>query len=175
MRRMRRYVVDRHRHNWILLAKFSIVGGSGFFVNMAVFWVCTIVGPDARSIAVNLPATDYNIRAYHVYSTLAFIIANASNYLLNRAWTFASRGRSDWRTEYVPFLLIGVVSQAIGLLLLTVLLHADSPLRLDSVLLAQGITIVLVTPISFVGNKLWTFRAVRDVHRSTGYRTTGQP
>ncbi len=166
MKHVRRYVIDRHRHNWILLAKFSLVGGSGFFVNMAVFWLCTRIGPDARSITIDLPATDYNVRAYHVYSTIAFVVANASNYLLNRTWTFGSRGRSDWRSEYVPFLLIGVLAQAIGLLLLTLLLHANSPVRLDNVLLAQAITIVLVTPISFVGNKLWTFRAVRGVHRA---------
>ncbi len=163
---IRHFVLERHRHNWILLAKFSIVGGSGFIVNLVVFWLCTLIGPDAKDITINLPLTDYNVRYYHVYSTIAFVGANISNYLLNRAWTFESRGHSDWRQEYAPFLIIGIVAQGLGLLILTVLLHAHGPFRMDNVLLAQAITIILVTPISFVGNKLWTFRAVRGLHAS---------
>ena len=39
------------------------------------------------------------------------------------------------------------------------------PLLHSRELWAQGLTIALVTPVSFVGNKLWTFRAVRGVTR----------
>lgn len=164
MKNLRHYLFERHRHNWILFAKFSIVGGSGFIVNLVAFWLCTKIGPTARDISINLPHTDYNVRYYHVYSTIAFIGANISNYMLNRVWTFESRGRSDWRREYAPFLMIGIIAQGLGLMILTVLLHAHGPFRMDNVLLAQAITIMLVTPISFVGNKLWTFRAVRGLH-----------
>jgi putative flippase GtrA len=166
MKRVRSMMLDRHRHNWILLGKFSIVGGSGFFVNLGVFWICTLLAVDARQVVVDLPFTAYNIRAYHVYSTVAFLIANISNYLLNRAWTFGSRGHTAWQREYVPFLVIGVFAQVLALLVLTILLHAHSPIRVDNVLLAQAITIVVVMPVSFVGNKLWTFRAVRGLHRA---------
>lgn len=163
---IRSYLFERHRHNWILLAKFSIVGGSGFIVNLAVFWLVFLVWGDEQRLLINLPFTEFNVRAYHLYSTLAFIVANASNYLLNRLWTFESHGETDWRREYVPFLVIGIVAQALGLLILTLLLHPNSPVRVDNPVLAQAITIVVVTPISFVGNKLWTFGAVRPSRRT---------
>ena len=40
-------------------------------------------------------------------------------------------------------------------------------MRIPSELLAQAVTIVLVTPVNFAGNKLWTFRAAQ-YHRRTG-------
>ena len=63
-----------------------------------------------------------------------------------------------------------------GLVLLTLLMHEGSPLHLprgvfdDSTGLrtrlywAQLIVIAVVTPVSFVLNKLWTFAAVRTHH-----------
>ena len=69
--------------------------------------------------------------------------------------------------------MVGLVGQAIGLALLTMLLHPHSPISLpadvfdDSTGLrsrlywSQLIVIAVVTPLSFVLNKLWTFAAVR--------------
>ena len=165
----RHYLFVRHRHNWTLLFKFGLVGGSGVFVNLAVFALAQASWGDALAIFYNLPSTSFNIRNYHVFSTVAFLVANVSNYLLNRVWTFNSRGTSHWLSEYGPFLAIGLGAQALGLLLLTALLHPDAlpgmlGFQLNEVM-AQAITVILMTPISFVGNKLWTFRAVRGAHR----------
>jgi putative flippase GtrA len=117
-------------------------------------------------IVYDLPGTEYNIRAYHAASCIAFLIANTSNYLLNRSWTFDSRGTTHWLREYIPFLTIGILAQFVVLGILTVLLHANSPVHLDSEVLAQAIAVVIVTPLSFILNKVWTFRAVRDAHRA---------
>ena len=107
MKRLHHYVTVRHRHNWKLLLRFGLVGGSGVLVNMAVLILCNKIGPDAHSVAWDLPGTDFNVRWYHVYSTIAFMVANLWNFQLNRWWTFKSAQHSGWWREYLPFLAVG--------------------------------------------------------------------
>jgi putative flippase GtrA len=173
VKRLRHFVFVRHRHNWRLLMRFSVVGGSGVLVNLLVFSLALQSGTDPHGIVLPIAGTEFNVRWYHGFSTIAFLIANLWNFQLNRAWTFRSAGRAPWLREYGPFLAVGVVAQGLGLLVLTMLLHPHSPVSLPTwpldgsslarsrELWAQAITIALVTPVSFVGNKLWTFRAVR--------------
>jgi putative flippase GtrA len=160
------YVMVRHRHNWQLLLRFCFVGGTGFIVNIAAFSIFLALFSSPTTVVIDLPFSDFNVRAYHVASTLAFLVANTSNYLLNRSWTFRSRGTAHWLREYVPFLLIGVAGQVLVLGILTVLLHGDSPVRIDNEVMAQAIAVIIVTPLSFIGNKVWTFKAVRASHKA---------
>lgn len=167
---VRHYVLVRHRHNWELLVRFSLVGGSGFVVNLAVFAAMLYAVGGPQDVVQEIPGTRFNVRGYHVFSTVAFLVANLSNYVLNRYWTFRSQGTRHWLGEYVPFLLIGLAAQGLALLILTWLLHPHGVQQVIGVhlheVVAQAITIVVVTPISFVGNKLWTFSAVRERHRA---------
>ena len=177
MTSLRETVLVRHRRNWILLARFGVVGLSGVVVNMAVLIIANKLGPGHEQVAVDLPLTAFNVRWYHAYSTLAFLVANLWNFQLNRSWTFQTSGHAGWWKEYWPFLAVGTLGQAVGLLLLTALMHPGSPLALSPSFFddssgfrtrlywAQLIVIVVVTPLSFVLNKLWTFKVVRDVHR----------
>lgn len=163
----------RHRQNWILLARFGLVGASGVLVNLLVVILWTRVGPHPEALAVDLPLTEFNVRWYHVFSTTAFVVANLWNFQLNRWWTFRSAGRTPWRHEYPPFLAVGLLAQVVGLGVLTLLMHPHSPLSLpadvldDSTLLrtrvywAQLISVGVATPVSFALNKIWTFRSVR--------------
>lgn len=160
-------LADRHGHNVRLFLKFGIVGGSGVVVNLAVFSAVLAIGGNRNAEVLPIPGTEFHVRMYHVYSTIAFLVANASNYLLNRWWTFRSRGHSSMRSEYAPFLLVGTASQGLTLLVLTMLLHPQSPIGIDNAVLAQLIAVMLVVPVSFLGNKLWTFRAVRHLHSAT--------
>lgn len=175
MKRLSHYLFIRHRHNWILLSRFAVVGGSGVVVNLVVFALLGNVDGRPHHVFVDLPGTDFNIRGYHVYSTIAFLVANLSNFQLNRAWTFRSIGKAPWLAEFVPFFAVGALGQAFGLLILTALLHHGSPVELPKGDLldgstglrerenwAQVMTIAVITPVSFVGNKMWTFRAVRS-------------
>ena len=166
-------LLTRHRRNLGLLARFGLVGASGVVVNMVTLILLRRLGPHFDEAVVGLGPSDFNLRWYHVYSTVAFLVANLSNFQLNRSWTFQTTRHTRWWKEYWPFLVVGLGGQAVGLALLTLLMHPHSPVSLPSDVFddssglrnrlywSQLIVIALVTPLSFVFNKLWTFAAVR--------------
>ena len=183
MDRLKHLIFVRHRHNWTLLFRFGLVGASGVFVNLLVAIILKKIGPNENGIFFDLPITDFNVRWYHVYSTVAFLVANLWNFQLNRRWTFRSAEHSGWVREYLPFLAIGVLGQIVGLGILTLLMHPGSIFSLSPRIFdnstgfrtrfywAQLITIAIVTPVSFVLNKLWTFSAVRGKNSVAGSAT----
>lgn len=162
MRRVHRYLFVRHAHNWVLLLRFGLVGGSGVAVNLLALIVVHSFGPD-EDVVLRPP-----VHWYHAYSTIAFALANLWNFQLNRFWTFRSSKHASWLREYLPFLTVGLLGQ-----LLTLLMHPGGFLALPTDVLddstgwrtrlywAQLITIAVVTPLSFVLNKIWTFSRVR--------------
>jgi putative flippase GtrA len=166
-------LMTRHRRNVGLLARFGAVGASGVLVNLLTLVVLRRLGPHFDDAVLAIGSSGFNLRWYHVYSTIAFLVANLSNFQLNRTWTFRSSGAARWWREYWPFLVVGLGGQVIGLVLLTLLMHPHSPIGLPADVFddssglrnrlywAQLIVIALVTPLSFVLNKLWTFAAVR--------------
>ena len=179
MKSLGHYVFVRHRENWNLLFRFGLVGGSGVLVNLVVSVILKRTGPDFEAVAIDLPLTAFNVRWYHLFSMVAFLVANAWNFQLNRRFTFRSAQHSGWWREYGPFLAVGLGAQLVGLGILTLLMHPGSFLSLPSDVFdnstglrtkfywAQLIVIVVTVPVSFVLNKLWTFSAVRGgVHPS---------
>ncbi|QDP96318.1 GtrA family protein [Microlunatus elymi] len=178
MRRLGHFIFVRHRHNWAQLIRFAIVGGSGALVNMLVVVILKRVGPNYRDVFFDLPFTDFNVRWYHVIVTIAFLVANLWNFVINRRWTFRTTHHSAWYSEYPPFLAVGAIGQVLSLALVTALIHSGSPISLpDSVFddstglrtklyWAQLISIVVVTPVTFLINKFWTFSAARHGKQS---------
>jgi putative flippase GtrA len=164
----------RHRRNVGLLVRFGAVGASGVVVNLLTLVALRRLGPHFDDAVVALGSTGFNLRWYHVYSTIAFLVANLTNFQLNRSWTFRSSRAAGWGREYGPFLVVGLAGQAVGLALLTLLMHPDSPVSLprdvfddssglrNRLYWSQLVVIAVVTPLSFVLNKLWTFAAVRS-------------
>ena len=125
----------RRRHNWDQLVKFCVVGGTGYVVNLAVF-----------TLLVTLLDVHYIPAAI-----CSFLVAVTNNYAWNRHWTFrAQRGHVGW--QGMRFLVVSTLALGANLLVL----HLLVTLGLDE-RLAQAIAIILVTPINFVGNKLWSF------------------
>lgn len=169
-------LLTRHRRNLGLLGRFGLVGFSGVFVNLLTLVVLRRIGPYFDDAVIGLGGSDFSIRWYHVYSTAAFLVANVSNFQLNRSWTFQSSRAAGWWREYWPFLVVGLGGQVIGLAVLTLLMHPHSPISLprdvfddssglrNRLYWSQLVVIALVTPLSFVLNKLWTFAAVRTGH-----------
>lgn len=137
------YVFVRHRHNWWQLLKFSIVGGSGFVVNLVIYTLMLQALDDRETPS----------------AVVAFVVAATNNYFWNRLWTFSDSGNNPLR-EYRRFLLVGVMALVANIALLKfmiVVLDFDEHFDHGKVL-AQAVAIILVTPVNFVGNKLWTFR-----------------
>lgn len=173
MRRLGHYVFVRHRHNWNLLFRFGLVGGSGVLVNTLVVILLRRTGPHFEDVFIDLPLTSFNIRWYHLFLMISFLVANLWNFQLNRHFTFRSAKHSGWWREYAPFLAVGLAAQLIGLGLATLLMHPGSPIALPSDVLdnssglrtklywANLIVIAVTVPLSFVLNKVWTFSAVR--------------
>jgi putative flippase GtrA len=101
------------------------------------------------------------------------MIANLWNFQLNRWWTFKSAQHSGWWREYLPFLAVGLLALIANLGILTLLMHPGSPFALSPSFFddstgfrtrlywGQLIAIAIVTPLSFLLNKIWTFSSVR--------------
>jgi len=129
----------RRQQNWIQLAKFTAVGASGYVVNLAVF-SALLLGADL----------DHRLAAVG-----SFLVAVTNNYTWNRLWTFhGERGHVAY--QGARFFFVAVLALVANLVSLEVLIAFGLP-----EITAQAIAIVLVTPINFVGNKLWTFRRRR--------------
>ena len=126
----------RRPHNWIQLAKFTTVGASGYVVNLAVF-----------SALVLWADVDHRLAAI-----CSFLVAVTNNYTWNRIWTFHTH-RGHVGLQGARFFVVALLALVANLVVLDTLVALDV-----GEILAQAIAIVLVTPINFVGNKLWTFR-----------------
>ncbi|MGO4958049.1 GtrA family protein [Luteococcus sp. Sow4_B9] len=171
---------QRGKRNLRQFLTFGMVGGSGVVVNLAVVWLFEKLIPHYQGIAVDLPLTQFNVRWYHVFTVVAFMVANTWNYELNRRLTFKARGHgaAAWWRGLANFMGIGAVALMVGLVIQTALLKPESALYLQNffgwmddttglrkkLYYASLIQIVLTMPINFIVNKLWTFRAVRAGH-----------
>ena len=168
--------VARFVSNFGQFLKFGIVGGSGTLVNLVASVIAKKCGwaffeAMPNDPLVNLFGTQFHLRWFMLYSTIAFLVANTWNYQLNRMWTFKSVSKVSWIRGFFPFLLAGIgaflVSMAIQHLLMnpTSSLHLPADILDDSTGLrtmyywANAISIIVAMPINFVINKLWTFRS----------------
>jgi putative flippase GtrA len=129
----------RRRHNWEQLAKFCVVGATGYAVNLAVY-----------ALLLNWANLHYRVAA-----TGSFLVAVTSNYTWNRLWTFRHQ-RGHVAYQGIRFFIVSLVVYGANLLLLT--LFVESGLGR---IVSQAIAVVLVTPLNFLGNKLWSFRRRR--------------
>jgi putative flippase GtrA len=125
----------RRRANWMQLAKFAAVGATGYAVNLAVY-----------------TALLRGAGWHYIYAaTVSFLVAVSNNYLWNRLWTFRDQ-RGHVGFQGLRFFTVAVVAYGANLGILSALIA----LGMDKVA-AQAIAIVLVTPLNFIGNKLWSF------------------
>ena len=125
----------RKRGNWEQLVQFCVVGASGYAVNLIVFsFVLYVVGVHYIPAAI-----------------CSFLVAVTNNYTWNRLWTFRHQ-RGHVAYQGMRFLIVSTLALGANLVVLTALVT----LGVEEVL-AQAAAIVLVTPINFLGNKLWSF------------------
>src|SRR3954454_10574860 len=125
----------RRPANWVQLAKFGAVGATGYIVNLAVYTAL-------------LRGAGWH---YAYAATVSFLVAVTNNYLWNRLWTFRDQ-RGHVGFQGLRFFAVALVAYGANLGILAALIA----LGMNKVV-AQAIAIVLVTPLNFVGNKLWSF------------------
>jgi putative flippase GtrA len=125
----------RRPANWVQLAKFAAVGASGYAFNLGIYAALLHAGLHFRLAAV-----------------VSFVVSAASNYVLNRIWTFRAE-RGHFAYQGMRFLVVSAVALAANQLWLTVFVGLGT-----GKIVAQAIAIVLVMPLNFLGNKLWSFR-----------------
>ena len=75
-----------------------------------------------------------------------------NNYVLNRIWTFRHE-RGHVAYQGLRFLVVSVLALGANLLILDALVGLGV-----GKIVAQAVAIILVTPLNFVGNKLWSFK-----------------
>ena len=126
----------RSIHNWQQLGKFAVVGAVGYAINLAVYH--TLLHHGLHYLAA---------------ATVSFLVAVTSNYTWNRLWTFRAQ-RGHIGIQGMRFFLVSVAALGANLVILDLLVKVGG---LDK-FLANAIAIVLVMPLNFVGNKLWSFR-----------------
>ncbi len=126
----------RRPQNWIQLAKFCAVGGVGYLVNLAVYALLF------KGFGVH----------YLAAAVCSFLVAVTNNYAWNRHWTFRGE-RGHVAYQGMRFLVVALVALSANIVALRLLVAVGL-----GKLLAQAVAIVLVTPLNFLGNKLWSFR-----------------
>jgi len=133
---MRALASLRSVSNWQQLGKFCVVGAIGYLINLAVYDALLHAGLH-----------------YLVAAACSFLVAVTSNYTWNRLWTFRHQ-RGHLGIQGMRFFLVSLAALGANLAVLHLLVVYGG---LDE-LPAQAVAIVFVTPLNFVGNKLWSFR-----------------
>lgn len=128
----------RRPDNWLQLVRFAAVGASGYVVNLIVFAVC-----------VHLAAIDYRVA-----SVIAFLVSVINNFWLNRHWTFDAKEHHPAR-QGARFFVVSLVAFGFTEIVLIALVSGGGMVKV----LAQAIAVAASTPLSFLGQKLWSFRA----------------
>ncbi|MGO9753760.1 MAG: GtrA family protein [Solirubrobacteraceae bacterium] len=127
----------RHPQNWIQLCRFGAVGASGYLVNLAAFAACV------HPLSIN----------YKIASVIAFLVAVVNNFWWNRHWTFGAKQHHPMK-QAIRFFAVSLVAFGFSYAVLVSLVDGAG---LDKVV-AQAIAVVAAMPLSFVGQKLWSFK-----------------
>ncbi|MDQ6836440.1 MAG: GtrA family protein [Actinomycetota bacterium] len=128
----------RQPHNWLQLGRFAAVGASGYVVNLAVFAAC-----------VHLLTINYKVAA-----VIAFAVSVANNFWWNRHWTFMSaKAAAHPARQGARFFAVSLVTFGFTYVVLVSLVDGAGTAKV----VAQAISIVAGTPLSFIGQKLWSF------------------
>jgi putative flippase GtrA len=118
----------------VQLIKFGAVGATGYIINLVVY--AALLGIGAHKAAV-----------------VSFVVSAASNYWWNRHWTFANE-KGHFAHQGMRFFVVAGAAFAVNQLGLLVFLDWLGWGKIVS----QAVAVILVTPLNFLGNKLWSFR-----------------
>jgi putative flippase GtrA len=124
--------------NWFQLLRFSAVGVFGYVVNLGVFALC-----------VHVLAIDYRLA-----SVIAFVVSVVNNFWWNRHWTFDAKHEHPI-FQGSRFFVVSLLAYGFTYIVLVTLVSDVGMLKVA----AQAIAVAAATPFSFLGQKLWSFKA----------------
>ncbi|MCF7973032.1 MAG: GtrA family protein [Phycisphaerae bacterium] len=117
--------------------KFSLVGLLNTAIHYGIFYV-----------------TYQYMGLYHLLaSTVGFCFAVSNSYIINKYWTFKTRG-SKKRREFAKFVIVNLITLSINLGSMALLVERFGMDPRTAQLASIGLTL----SINFLGNKFWTFR-----------------
>jgi dolichol-phosphate mannosyltransferase len=128
----------RRPHNWWQFVRFGAVGASGYVANLLVFALC-----------VHVLKLDYRISA-----VVAWVVSVVNNFWFNRHWTFGAK-QAHPMVQGVRFFAVSLLAFGFTYVVLVALVSGAGMTKV----LAQAIAIAAGTPLNFVGQKLWSFKA----------------
>jgi putative flippase GtrA len=124
--------------NWLQLIRFGVVGASGFAVNTVTF-----------ALLLNVLGLDYKLAL-----PIAYLAGVINNFTWNSRWTFTHKRESHTAIQGMKFLVVSTVAFVINYAIVVAFVHWTA---LDKVLI-DVIANILVTPVNFLGQKLWSFK-----------------
>ena len=120
------------------LIKFGFTGMSGLIVDFSVTW---------------LLKDELHVNKF-LANAAGFTMAEISNYIINRLWTFSERERTKVSRQFATFLMVSLI----GLLLNSGFVYVFNEQLLLNFYLSKAIAIMLVFFWNFSANYFFVFK-----------------
>jgi putative flippase GtrA len=128
----------RHPENHKQAVRFLCVGASGYVINLVSFTICL------HMLGLSSP----------VSFVAAFLIGSTNNFFWNRHWTFKAHEQDPGR-QAVRFFFVSLLVFCFATGVYWSLNHT---IKMDGTV-DDGLAWAIATPLSFVVQKLWSFKA----------------
>lgn len=126
------------------LVRYGIVAGSGYLLAIAFY---------SGELAVGI--------APYLGLGIAFVLNGLYNFVLIRRWAFPPSGRTA-RSDLSRFCLVAALSFLVNYASFAILYSA---IGLHAAI-AQRLAILIAAPVTFLANRLWSFRARKPARAS---------
>ena len=91
---------------------------------------------------------------YRLSAVIAYVVSVVNNFWLNRHWTFSAKQEHPM-LQAIRFFAVSLITFGFTYVVLITLVGDFGMPKV----VAQAIAIVAGTPLSFIGQKLWSFKA----------------
>lgn len=133
----RREIWSAHRAQAVRFVRFAIVGGLASIVYLGLFAILVTMGTH-----------------YLLAGVISYLTAIATNFSVNRQWTFDGVGLRSVHVQAMSFLGVQLALGAVNLSLLHVLVVSG----VRPIILAQLLAAGALVPVNFLASQRWGFR-----------------
>jgi len=124
--------------NWLQLIRFGVVGASGFIVNTVTYALCL------KAIGLD----------YKIALPIAYLAGVINNFTWNSRWTFTHKRESHTAIQGMKFLVVSTIAFGVNYGLNVGFVHWTTLGKVPIEIISN----ILVTPVNFLGQKLWSFK-----------------